>query len=283
MKFNKIFLATILVLPLTIFAQSDSTATKTKSKLERAAFESISLIETQTNVILTKGTLELTMNHRFGIVNAGPGQNDFIGIWAPANIRLALSYGITDRINVGFGTTKDNRLQDLNYKVGLLRQTRDNKMPLSVSFFGNVCYDARPPEVFTNPTDRWSFFNQIIIARRFSRNISFQISPSISHFNYVESPIKSDIFAIGLGGRVKITPTSAILLDYNQPITTYVGDKTKPGMGIAYEVSTTSHIFQLFITNYKGIIPQYNVLNNQNDFFNGKYLIGFNITKLWNM
>ena len=285
MKFYKIILAIALVLPLTIFSQekTDSTATKVKSKLERAAFESTALIESQTNIVLTKGTLEMTMNHRFGIVNSGPGSNDFLGLWQPANIRLGLNYGITDRINIGFGTTKDNRLQDLNYKFALLRQTRDNKMPVSVSFYGNVNYDARPPEIFEHSTDRWSFYNQLIISKRFNRNISFQIAPSISHFNYIESPVKNDLIAVQFGGRIKINPTSAVILDYNHPITTYKGDVRKPGMGVGYEFSTGSHVFQLFITNYKGISPQQNILTNQNNFFDGKYLIGFNITRLWHM
>ncbi len=284
MKFYKIILATALVLPMAIFSQEkDSTATKSKSKLERPAFEGTTLIESQTGVLLTKGTLELTMNHRFGIVNSGPGANDFFGLWQPANIRLSLNYGITDRINVGFGTTKDNRLQDLNYKVALLRQTRDGKMPFSVSFYGNVTYDARPPEVFEHSTDRWSFYNQLIITKRFNRSISFQIAPSVSHFNYVEAPVKSDLIAVEFGGRIKVNPTSAVLFDYNQPITTYTGDGRKPGMALGYEFSTGSHVFQLFITNYKGISPQHNLLNNQYDFFEGKYLIGFNITRLWHM
>ena len=281
MKFHKIIIATALVLPFAIFAQADSTATKSKSKLERAAFESTAIIESQSNVLLTKGSLEFTMNHRFGVVNSGPGSNDFFGLWAPANIRLSLNYGITDRINVGFGTAKDNRLQDFNYKLGLLRQTRDNKMPISVTFYGNVSYDARPPEVFEHSTDRWSFYNQLIIARRFNRFLSLQIAPSISHFNYVESPIKSDLIGIEFGGRVKVTPASAVVFDYTHPITTYEGDARKPGMALGYEFSTGSHVFQLFITSYKGISPQYNMLNNQNDLFDGKYLIGFNITRLW--
>ncbi len=285
MKLHKTILAIALIFPLAIFSQekTDSTATTNKSKLERAAFESSTLIESQTNVLFVKGTLEMTMNHRFGIVNSGPGANDFFGLWAPANIRLAINYAITDCINVGFGTTKDNRLQDLNYKFAILRQTRDNKMPVSVTYFGNISYDARPPEIFVNSTDRWSAFNQIIIARRFSRNVSFQIAPSISHFNYVELPAKSDIFAVAIGGRIKINPTMAVLVDYNQPLTTYKNDNTKPGMSLGWEFSTGSHAFQLFITNYKAIMPQYNLLNNQNDFFNGKYVIGFNITRLWHM
>jgi hypothetical protein len=285
MRFIKSIYTVLLVLPFALVAQeqTDTVAAPTKSKLERAAFESSSLIEAQTNVLNTKGTLQLTMNHRFGIVNSGPGANDMLGLWAPANIRLELNYGITDRINVGFATVKDSRLQDFTLKGALLRQTKDGKMPFSLTYYGNATYDARHADNFVNSTDKWSFFSELILAKRFSRTVSLQLTSSISHFNYVEAPIKSDLFAMGLGGRIKVTPTSALLLDYNQPVTNYEHNLSKPGMGVGFEFSTGSHAFQLFITNYRALSPQHNVLTNQTNFFDGKYMIGFNITRLWHM
>lgn len=272
----------MFALPLMLLAQEQKdTIVPSKSKLERAAFESTSIIDNQTNVLYNKGTLEMVMNHRFGLVN---GTNDMIGIWAPANIRIALTYAITDRITVGYGTTKDSRLQDFNLKGGVLRQTRDDNMPVSVTYYGNATMDARPKDNFLHSSDRWSFFNQIIIARRFNSNISFQIAPSFSHFNFVENPIKNDMIAVEVGGRVKVTPSTSILVDYSQPISTFGGNSTpKPGLGLGVEFSTGSHAFQIFITNSKGIVQQQNTMFNQNDFFKGEFLIGFNITRLWHL
>ena len=285
MKINKSILIALFVLPITLLAQvKDSTAVSTKttkSKFERAAFESSALLESQTNVVNVKGTLEMTINHRFGIVNSGPNSNDGLGIWAPANIRFALNYAITNSINVGFGTTKDSRLQDFSLKAALLRQTKDGKTPLSITYFGTMAYDARTPENFVHSTDRWSYYNQLIFAKRINRSISLQISPSISHLNYVESPMPSNVFATEIGTRVKVTPTMAVIADYNYSFAKYSTNLTKPGMGLGMEYSTGSHAFQLFITNYRSILPQYNTMLNQNDFFNGKYAIGFNITRLF--
>ena len=285
MKINKSILIALFVLPITLLAQGkDSTAVSTKttkSKFERAAFESSALLESQTNVVNVKGTLEMTINHRFGIVNSGPNSNDGLGIWAPANIRFALNYAITNSINVGFGTTKDSRLQDFSLKAALLRQTKDGKTPLSITYFGTMAYDARTPENFVHSTDRWSYYNQLIFAKRINRSISLQISPSISHLNYVESPMPSNVFATEIGTRVKVTPTMAVIADYNYSFAKYNTNLTKPGMGLGMEYSTGSHAFQLFITNYRSILPQYNTMLNQNDFFNGKYAIGFNITRLF--
>lgn len=283
MKSHSIILLLLLFITPLAFSQEveDDTLSneKPKPKLERAAFESSSLIDNQTNVLFNKGTLEMIMNHRFGLINGG--ENDLAGIWGATNIRIGFAYSVTDRITVGYGTTKDNRLQDFNLKVGILRQTRGNEMPVSVTYFGNFTIDARKKENFFNTQDRYSSFNSLIIARRFSRVMSFQVSPSWSHYNIVEDYMHNDVFAVAFGGRVKISPSMSLMAEYTQPITTYEMSTPNPGISAGIEFSTGSHAFQIYIANYKGIVPQKNIMFNQNNFFAGDFLIGFNITRLW--
>ncbi|MEA1786548.1 DUF5777 family beta-barrel protein [Arenibacter sp. GZD96] len=285
MKLYPYLLSLVFALPNMALSQeeTDGSTEPQEIKLEREAFESTALIENQTNVLNSKGTLEMIMNHRFGVVNAGPESNDLIGLWGPANIRVALTYALHDRITVGAGTTKDSRLQDFSLKGAILRQTRENEMPVSVTYYGNFTVDARRKENFQYTEDRYSYFNQIIIARRFSRNLSFQIAPSLSHFNLVKSNMKNDMFAVAFGGRAKITPTISMIADYSQPITSFSSGTPDPGVSIGLEFSTGSHAFQVFITNYKGIVQQQNYMFNQNNFFSGDFLIGFNITRLWHL
>jgi len=47
-------------------------------------------------------------------------------------------------------------------------------------------------------------------------------------------------------------------------------------------MNTSNHSFQVFAGNYNSILPQSNNVFNQNDFTKGQFLIGFNITRLWN-
>lgn len=294
MKLNKSIFIALFALPMMLLAQEqkdtiaavkeDSIPAVKEVEYERAAFESTSLIENQTDRVYSKGTIEMIMNHRFGLVT---GTNDLIGIWAPANIRLALNYSITDRITVGVGTTKDARLQDFSLKAALLKQTVDGKMPVSVTYYGNASVSAMPKENFYHTSDRWSFFNQIIIAKRFSKMFSLQLAPSYSHYNVVEAPMSNDLFAIQFGGRAKVTSTMSILLDVNQPITSQE-IAPKSGFSIGTEFSTVGHSFQIFISNYRGIVNQQNNMYNQNDFFGDdifhskpEFAIGFNISRTW--
>ncbi|MDD5149950.1 MAG: DUF5777 family beta-barrel protein [Flavobacterium sp.] len=258
-------------------AEVQDTIAPATVELERAAFESTSLIESQTNRVYSKGTIEMIMNHRFGLVN---GTNDMIGIWAPSNIRIALNYSITDRITVGFGTTKDARLLDFSLKAAIFRQTVGNKMPFSITYYGNFANSTLSKVNFINTSNRFSFFNQLIIAKRFSKAISFQIAPSVSHFNALDASMKNDLFSIAIGGRAKITSDMSILLESNQPLTKQANNP-KPGLSTGVEFSTVGHTFQIFVTNYRGIINQQSIMFNQNDFFSGDFAIGFNISRTW--
>ncbi len=286
MTYKKIILFAFLFIPLYLISQ-EKVKDSVVDKPQRPAFESSYIIENPSNVLFTKNTLEAQISHRFGVINGGT--NDLVGIWAPSNIRFGLSYAIHERLTIGYGTTKFNRLQDINWKIAVLRQTRSNKIPVSVSYYGNIAIDARKKENFNVEEDRYSYFHQIIIAHRLSPNLSFQIAPSVSHYNVVKSFMESDRFAVAMGGRFKISPQTSILVDYSQPLTKFGQDPDKPnvsfnnpGMSIGAEFSTSGHAFQLFITNYSGIIPQKNYMENVNDFFNGDFLIGFNITRNYN-
>lgn len=283
MKIYKILLLVLFVLPFTVLSQEDD---KVKEKPERPAFEGAWLIDNPTNVVFNKNTLEVMMQHRFGEFGQ---ENDLQGFWGPANIRIALAYSIHDRLTLGFGTSKLKRYQDFNWKVSLLQQTRKNFVPISVSYYGNFVIDARKKDrgLFVNVQDRYSFFHQLIIAKRFSPNFSLQVAPSISHYNKVSSTMKNDMYSIALGGRYKISPNTAIVFDYSQPLTEFEDDMTPPaGISLGAEFGTSSHVFQVFVTNLWGIVPQENYMfNDKNNGINGEsgqFLIGFNITRNYN-
>jgi len=284
----KIVLLAFLFSPILILSQ-EKTKDSIVDKPERPAFESTTLIDNQTNVLFDKNTLEVMMQHRFDEINSG--SNNLAGIYGIANIRIGLSYALCDRFTIGYGTTKLKSYQDFNWKVGILRQTRSGKIPVSVSYYGNFVIDARNSDnVFPTKQSRYSYFNQLIIARRFSPKLSLQIAPSVSHYNLTENKMPNDVVAISAGGRYKISDQTAIMVDYSHPFVHHLNDAEfddidpKPGFSLGVEFSTSGHAFQLFISSNKGIVPQENYRYNQNDFFKGgtDILIGFNITRNYN-
>jgi hypothetical protein len=282
---KKIFIILSLSLILApVFAQEETAG----SEPVTGTFSTASLIDNQTIASPYKGGLELQIQHRFSLIE---NIKNLYGIYGAANTRLGLNYGITDRLMIGAGTTKDYKLQDFQWKYLILQQKADNSMPISLSYYGNLVIDARSDESFGPEASyefihRLSYFTQIIIARKFSEKFSMQVAPSAIYFNSV--PEYSDTtgyknFNLGLsvGGRYNIVGNHSLMFEYDQLLTKQDladADHPKPNLALGWEIGTATHAFQLFVTNYSNIINQYNLLYNTNDFTNWDYLVGFNIT-----
>jgi len=272
-----------------VFSQDENT-TKNVEKPVRAPFESEVLIDNQTGVVPDKNTLEFLIQHRFGMM--GNGFSDLFGIYAPgANIRLSLNYIILKNLQLGYGLTKKNMYSDFYAKYALLEQTRSGSMPVAVTLYGNVALDGRDDEVFGvnyKFTNRASYFGQIIIGRKFTGWLSLQLTTSFSHFNSVAKNMDHDKMGAGINGRIKFSPMSSFLFQYDIPLDIKSLEDhltpttpSKPNLGFGYEVSSGLHAFQIYVTTASGILPQDVYLYNQNDFTKGDLMFGFSITRLW--
>jgi hypothetical protein len=71
----------------------------------------------------------------------------------------------------------------------------------------------------------------------------------------------------------------ALILEYDQLLTKQdLEVQPKPNLSIGWEIGTATHTFQIFVANYSQIINQRNLVFNTNNFADGEYLVGFNIT-----
>jgi hypothetical protein len=283
---KKIFIVLTLSLFLTPLFAQDEVQPQEKSKPVRFTFGTTILIDNHTVATPYKGGLELEIHHRFSVIE---NYHNLFGIYGAANTRIGLNYGITDRLMVGAGTTKDYKLQDIQWKYLILQQTEDNSMPVSLSYYGNILFDLRKEEEF-GPTasykdiHRLSYFTQLIVARKINEKFSVQVAPSVAYFNSV--PRMSDTtgyknlnFGLSAGARANLFGSHSLLLEYDQLLTKQdLDEQPKPNLSLGWEINTATHTFQIFVTNYNQIINQRNLVFNTNDFTKGDYLIGFNIT-----
>ena len=282
---KKLFILLTLSLFMTpLFAQGD-TLNQATSKPVRFTFGTTTLIDNNTVETVYKGGLELEIKHRFGLIE---NYHDLFGIYASANTRIGLNYGITDRLMIGAGTTKDYKLQDVQWKYLILQQTEDNKMPVSLAYYGNIVIDLRKEEEF-GPADsfkeihRLSYFTQLIVARKFNNMFSVQIAPSLSYFNSVPQTSDSTTYKnlnIGLstGARANLFGSHSLIIEYDQLFTKQdLEVQPTPNLSLGWEIGTATHSVQIFVANYNKIINQYNLVYNTIDFKEWDYLIGFNI------
>jgi hypothetical protein len=283
---KKIFILLTLTLFISpLFAQGEEQG-KEESTPVMFIFGTSILIDNQTVATPYKGGIEMEIHHRFSLIE---NIHNLYGIYGAANTRMGLNYGITDRLMVGAGTTKDYKLQDIQWKYLILQQTEDDKMPVSLSYYGNVVADLRKEEVF-GPEEsykemhRLSYFTQLIVARKINDMFSVQIAPSLAYFNAV--PIYSDTtgyknlnLGLSAGARANLFGGHSLMLEYDQLLTKQdLDEQPKPNLSLGWEINTATHTFQVFVANYSQIINQRNLVFNTNDFTKGEYLVGFNIT-----
>jgi hypothetical protein len=242
-------------------------------------FGSESLIDNQTTVNPSKGGFNMEIQHRFSKIEK---IDDIFGIFGSANTRIGFNYGITDKIMVGIGTTRDYMLQDLNWKYSIITQTRSGRIPVSLSYFGNAVLDARPDENFGPPENykfihRFSYLNQLIVSRAFGMRVSLQVAPTFVYHNSVPEGFRNANASIYAGGKFQILGFNSIIVEYNQPILK-ADEDVYPNLALGVEIGTSTHSFRVFATNYNSIMLNRSIAFNQNSFFDGDVMFGFNIT-----
>jgi len=264
-----------------------------KKSYVKNTFDGNYIIDNQTVMVPIKGTFEFDIQHRFGTVEHG--WKDLGGLFASANMLLGFSYVPIKDLQVGFGATNDRMQVDGNIKYALLKQTKSNKMPVSITLFANSVMDTRAKSSslpIINVQDRLSFFSQLIIARKINEKISLQVGPSLSYFNNVEgyyddnqliqSKTNNAHVAISASGKFKLAEGLSLIANYDQPITQHPMNNPNPNISLGLDMKTSGHDFQIFVGNYGYILPQNNNVYNHNDFSKSQFLIGFNISRLWN-
>lgn len=273
-----------------VFSQEEEQA-QVQDKPVKNTFGAEILIDNQTVMTPYQGALQLQIHHRFSLIE---NIRNLYGIYGSANTRLGLNYGVTDKLMVGIGTTKDYKLTDIQWKYQILQQTKSNSMPVTVAYYGNMVADLRDSSLIAPPSaesfkqmHRFSYFHQLIVARKFTDKLSLQIAPAFYYFNTVQRGYKNANFAISAGGRYNVFGSHSVIFEYDQNLSKqdsivlagkYQKKQPLPNVTLGWEIGTATHCFQVFVSNYQQIINQRNLLYSTNDFKKRKYLFGFNIT-----
>jgi hypothetical protein len=244
------------------------------------AFETLNLIDNQTTANPYKGQLVLEIQHRFSQIKEIA---DLFGIFGSANTRIGVSYGITDKIMLGFGTTRNYMLQDLEWKYSIL--TQNSKIPVSLSYHGNAVLDARDQKYFGPEEDyqfayRMSYLNQLIVSTRIGNRISLQAAPTFVYFNAVPEGYNNANVAVNFGGRFQVLGFHSIIVEYDQPLIQpeLSENYVYPNVALGVEIGTSTHAFRIFASNYNSIVRNHGVAFNSNNPLDGDFQFGFNIS-----
>ena len=131
--------------------------------------------------------------------------------------------------------------------------------------------------------------HQAIIARKWNRQLSTLISPSIVHFNLVPTSNDHNTTAhLTLGGRYKFTNRIALTAEttlmsnnsYGVPNESREVRHTVP-MAVGVDVETGGHVFQFHLSNTQSMNAPYWMAQNPYDIRNGGLFLGFNISRVF--
>jgi len=263
---------------------NDSMQSRTGKNYVSATFKATHVINMQTVESTAAGALSFVIQHRFGKLNSG--SYNFFGL-DNATLRLGLDYGITDRLNVGIGRSSYLKTFDGFVKYKLLRQTEGGQMPVSVSALGTITnYTQRiTGKEYLTANLRTAYSAQLLIARKVSRILSLQVTPTYLHYNLVPTVNdKNDLFALGMGGRVKISNRMSINAEYdwlpsNQMVSTTVHNSFSMG----WDIETGGHVFQLVFSNSQSMLETQYLTQTDGTWGKGDLYFGFNISRNFNL
>ncbi len=256
----------------------DSSTTKAYSY---ATFKTSHIVIGQSIESPGKGNLNFSISHHFGALNSG--SYDFWGLDQSAFIRFGLEYSATDKLCFGLGRSNQGKTIDGSVKYKILRQTTDNSMPISLSYF---CDAAAYGTHWTHPEwdnhfwSRFSFVNQLLIARKMSNSFSLQITPSLVHKNLVTlNADPNDIFTIGGGGRMKVSKRMSVNAEYHYILNSRTRQDYDNSLSFGLDIETGGHVFQFFVTNSQPLFERGFLTETQGTWGKGFVYFGFNIVR----
>ena len=257
-----------------------------EKKITTAIFKSTRIINGQSIENVGAGILDFRILHRFGNMTQYQSAYNLFGL-DQASIRFGLDYGLTSRLMVGVGRSTFQKQFDGFVKYRLIRQQSGRRnIPFSISLYSSINYKSLKdnPIGFTPYlTDRLTFSHQVLIASKIGDYFSVQLTPTMIHYNLVDSiRYPNDFYSLGAGFRLRLSKRVNLTGEYF-----YRFDKL-PGyndpISVGFDIETGGHVFQLHITNSTGMTDRTFInetRGNWGSWRKSDIRIGFNISRVF--
>lgn len=255
--------------------------------LDRAtnAFKSPRVINTHSMEMLAPGTMDFRILHRFGDVSRGG--YELFGL-DQASMRLGFDFGITPNLMAGFGRSTSKKEVDGFVKYRILWQSKGRRnIPFSLIWVSgmtvNGLHDPIGIEgVSVNFGRRLGYYHELIIGRKFSERLTLQLSPTLVHNNIVANIlVPNDLYAVGFGGRFKVTKRLALVWDYTYAINRFPSIINYNPLSLGVDIETGGHVFQLHFSNAVGMNERAYITDENGDWLKGQIRFGFNLSRVF--
>ncbi|MEM9076973.1 MAG: DUF5777 family beta-barrel protein [Bacteroidota bacterium] len=229
-----------------------------------------------------QGGLEISANTRFW--NIREETQAFIADRVTS--RLGVSYAFTDRFTLGAGVTTFDGIFDAFGKYRLVYQKSGKGSPISITLFQNASLKTNPDRSINQAgsfSEKLSFGTQLLLARKFTRNFSLQLSPTFIHRNSALSPEDpTNHFALGFGGRYRIGGHVSVTSEYYYLANPIESSNTFDAFSLGVNWELTDLMLQFYMTNSHNIADDVFITQTRNNFNtrDGNFFFGFSATIL---
>jgi hypothetical protein len=88
-------------------------------------------------------------------------------------------------------------------------------------------------------------------------------------------------FAVGLGGRYKLTTRWSINADYGIHLNRNNNSSFRNPLSIGVDLETGGHVFQMHFTNAQAMFEEGYIIQGQGDWGDGDFFFGFNLSRVF--
>lgn len=275
----------ILCFPLITFSQDDLLDEIDSNPVEdtyaTAAFKGLKVVNFESTKLVAKKELTFVVAHRFGTLKNG--FDTFLGL-DDAVTRLNFIYGISDNFNVSISRSSFQKIYESAIKYKITKQ-KNNGFPVTIVGYNSILLntaldEANLPKLeFKN---RLGYTTQLLIARKINKKLSLELAPTFFHDNFVvDNNQDNSQFALGLGGRFKLTKRWSINTDYGLHLNRSSTSPFKNPLSIGFDLETGGHVFQLHFTNAQAMNTNGYLGQATGDWADGDVFFGFNLSRVF--
>ncbi|THF49867.1 hypothetical protein E6C50_10970 [Flavobacterium supellecticarium] len=288
-------LLSLLLLPFCASAQNDLLSeidtVKTDNRVE-SVFKSLKIVNLESTKLAAKGDFYFIVAHRFGYVKHG--FEDFFGM-DDANTQIKFSYGVTNWLTAHVSRSGFQKTYEMALKYRLMAQEKEG-FPVTLVGFNSLAINTEmKKEDFPNLKfdNRLSYVTQLLISRKFTERLSLELAPTYFHENTIRdildennnvitpNPQSNDQFALGMGGRYKLTKRWSVNVDYAAHLNRAKNSVFTNPLSVGVDLETGGHVFQMHFTNSRAMNEAGFLGQTTGDWGKGEISFGFNLVRVF--
>ena len=271
-----------ILIPTFIIAQEDLLAgmdSIPKNQPVESAFKALKIVNLESTKLAAKGDLYLVIAHRFSSIKDGAE-----GFWGLDNAvtQIKFLYGVSEWLTIS--GARSEQAFDFSAKYRFQEQMKDG-FPVTIVGFNSLGFNNQMKESIypkMDFSDRIMYVSQVLVSRKMSKRLSLQLSPTYFHENFVVDDLQDNSqYALGLGGRYKLTNRLSVNIDYAAHFNRTSTSTFKDPLSIGVDLETGGHVFQMHFSNSQGIHEAGFLGNTTGDWGTGDIFFGFNLLRVF--